>query len=288
MAVKFLISPFETEFRNFLKQAEHEIVLSSPYINDGGASILINSSENSKNKSIHILTNLSVKNIVDNVTQPLALIKISDAFGNSTISSLAKLHAKVYIIDEKMAVISSANLTYGGLKSNFEYGVLINKKEEVKTIKRDILEYSTPGFIYDKLFLTKIYEESKKIEHIQEKQIKQHSDKELKLLIEQHQKIETILVKQYENKNTRHSIFAKTIEYLLQKNKQLTTDEIYLLVKDLHPEMCNGEVKYKNGEKKWKIEIRQARFFLQRKGSVIQVSNTKHCWTLTNNHLQST
>jgi len=285
MAVKFLISPFETEFRNFLKQAEHEIVLSSPYINDGGASILINSSENSKNKSIHILTNLSVKNIVDNVTQPLALIKISDAFGNSTISSLAKLHAKVYIIDEKMAVISSANLTYGGLKSNFEYGVLINKKEEVKTIKRDILEYSTLGFIYDKLFLTKIYEESKKIEHIQEKQIKQHSDKELKLLIEQHQKIETILVKQYENKNTRHSIFAKTIEYLLQKNKQLTTDEIYLLVKDLHPEMCNGEVKYKNGEKKWKIEIRQARFFLQRKGSVIQVSNTKHCWTLTNNHL---
>jgi len=284
MSVKYLVSPFEREFRNFISQAKHEIVLSSPYINDGGASILINSSENIKNKSIHILTNLSAKNIIDNVTQPMALLKISEAFGNSTVSSLAKLHAKVYIIDNLMAVISSANLTYGGLKSNFEYGVLITNENEVKTIKRDILEYSSLGFIYDKLSLAKIYEESKKIEKIQEKYVKHPTDAELKLLLKQHQKIETIIKDQYENKDTRHSIFAKTIEYLLHINKQLTTDEMYLLVKDLHPEMCNDEIKYKNGEKKWKIEVRQARFFLQKRGSVIQVPNKKHSWTLADNY----
>lgn len=281
MSVKFLISPFESEFRTIIKQAKHEIVLSSPYINESGVSILINSSDNARNKSIHILTNLSAKNIVDNVTQPLALLKISEVFGNTTITSLAKLHAKVYIIDESIAVISSANLTYGGLKSNFEYGVLINEINEVRTIKRDVLEYASLGHIFDKIFLTKIYEESKKIEKIQEKQTKQQTDAELRLLLEQHQKIETILVSHYENKETRHGIFAKTIEFLLQKNKQLTTEEIYFLVQDIHPEMCDDGIKYKNGEKKWKIEIRQARFFLQKKGLVIQVPNKQHNWTLT-------
>jgi phosphatidylserine/phosphatidylglycerophosphate/cardiolipin synthase-like enzyme len=280
MSVKLLKSPFESEFRNVFKQAKSEIVFSSPYINDAGATILLNSIDKSINKNIRILTNLSVRNIVDNVTQPSAILKMYDSFKQTTVTSLAKLHAKIYIIDDLLAVITSANLTYGGIKSNFEYGVLIDDKKTIKTVKQDVLDYASLGLIFDKDFLLKIFQESQKIEKVQEKQIKNRTDSDLKLLLEQQQKIDTLLVKPYENKEARHSIFAKTIQYLLEKNKQLSTEEIYQFVQDIHPEMCDDTFKYKNGEKKWKIEVRQARFFLQRKGHVAQVPNQPHNWTL--------
>ncbi|MDR2834840.1 MAG: phospholipase D-like domain-containing protein [Bacteroidales bacterium] len=280
MSIKLLKSPFVNEFRGLLSQAKREIIFSSPYINDAGAAIILNSINDVSNKNIHIITNLSVRNIVDNVTQPSALLKIYDSFKNTTVSSLAKLHAKVYIIDDLFAVISSANLTYGGLKSNFEYGVLIDEKQTIQTVKQDVLDYASLGLVFDKIFLTKIYEESQKIEEVQEKQIIQRTDSDLKLLLEQQQKIDTILIKPYENKETRHGIFAKTTQYLLEKNKELTTEEIYQHIQEIHPEICDDNRKYKNGEKKWKIEVRQARFALQRKGIVKQVPNLSHTWTL--------
>ena len=111
----FLKSPFEKEFKTILGKTKREIVFASPYINDRGVSILLDSVGNIKDKSINILTNLSARNIIDNVTQPQALLKMYDTFKETTISSLDKLHAKIYIVDESLAIITSANLTYGGL-----------------------------------------------------------------------------------------------------------------------------------------------------------------------------
>jgi len=188
MSVKLLKSPFEKEFQSIIKRTKHEIVFSSPYINDAGVSILLNS-VNPANKSIHILTNLSAQNIVDDVTQPAALIKMYDVFKQTIVSSLAKLHAKVYIIDDDVAVITSANLTYGGLKSNFEYGVFIDDRTTIKTVKQDILDYAALGLIYDNEFLKKIYKESQKIEKVQEKPEKQRNDLELRELLEQKKRL---------------------------------------------------------------------------------------------------
>ncbi|HPW66970.1 MAG TPA: phospholipase D-like domain-containing protein [Salinivirgaceae bacterium] len=284
MSLKLLSSPFEKDFQAIIKKTKRDIVFSSPYINDAGVSILLNSL-NPTNKSINIVTNLSAQNIIDNVTQPQALLRMYSVFQKTTVASLAKLHAKVYIIDEDFAVITSANLTYGGLKSNFEYGVLIDDTETVKTVKKDILDYAALGHLYDKDFLAKIHEESKKIEQVQRKAEIQRSEIDLKLLLQQQQKIDSILETQFTDKETRHGVFAKTIKFLLENNKQLTTQQLYQLVQEIHPEMCNDTIKYSNGEKKWKIEVRQARHFLKKQGVVeMSVSHTSHqnIWSISN------
>jgi hypothetical protein len=229
---------------------------------------LLDSIGDAKDKSICVLTNLSARNIVGNVTQPAALLKMYDIFKEMTISSLDKLHAKIYIIDEILAIITSANLTHGGLKSNFEYGVLIDDAKSIKTIKKDVLDYASLGYVFDKLFITKIYEESQKIESVQKKPDKDRDDSELRFLIEQEKKIDTFFAKRYENKETRHGIFVKTVMFFLQKHRQLTILELYALVKDIHPEMCDDSIEYHN-EKRWKIEVRQALFFWKRKGGVL-------------------
>lgn len=59
------------------------------------------------------------------------------------------LHAKLYIFDNRKAVISSGNWTQGGLVRNYEYGVLIEDKETVDKISDDyeqlkLNEHTTP------------------------------------------------------------------------------------------------------------------------------------------------
>jgi len=47
------------------------------------------------------------------------------------------LHVKMYIWDDKAAVVGSANFTQRGLWSNIEHIVVFDKPEEVEAIKRD-------------------------------------------------------------------------------------------------------------------------------------------------------
>lgn len=53
------------------------------------------------------------------------------------VYNFQRLHAKIYLFDDKKAIITSANLTYSGLKRNFEYGVLIDELSLVSSICKD-------------------------------------------------------------------------------------------------------------------------------------------------------
>lgn len=278
MAIRLLKSPFKDNFINLFQKAKDEIIISSPFINEDGVDILLSSIDKPSEKSIKLLTNLSPRNIVDRVTQPSAILKMFDAFKATNLSDLKRLHAKTYIIDESVAVITSANLTKGGLITNFEYGVMIDDIAQIKVLKKDILDYASIGHIYNKDFILAINAESQKIKHISRDTT---NEIELKKLLKSQNDISQILATQYNDKDTRHSIFAKTTEFLLQKHQQLTTEEIYNLIQELHPEMCDDNVKYSNGEKKWKIEVRQARFYLQRKNIVMPAPNLQHTWKLS-------
>ncbi len=59
------------------------------------------------------------------------------------------LHVKMYVYDDKLAVVGSANLTQHGMWSNIEHIVVFDQPEEIEAIKRD----------FEKLW--KLYTESK-------------------------------------------------------------------------------------------------------------------------------
>ena len=57
---------------------------------------------------------------------------------------------KMYIFDNKQAIVTSGNLTYGGLNSNYEYGVLLTDKSNVENVTHDfydIFNHNTTGII---------------------------------------------------------------------------------------------------------------------------------------------
>ena len=74
-----------------------------------------------------------------------ALRLFSGATSDSKIFAVPRLHAKVYLRDTDLAIITSANLTPSGLDFNYEYGVGLSDTKMVKRIRQDIEAYSRVG-----------------------------------------------------------------------------------------------------------------------------------------------
>ncbi|CAC9557378.1 hypothetical protein [uncultured Gammaproteobacteria bacterium] len=118
---------------DLVKSANDKIYLSSPFIKEPIAKLII---EN-KNKGVDckLLTKFTLSNMRGGGLDLSAV----QGFKNNDFSlkNIDNLHAKVFIFDHKV-IITSANLTNGGLHNNLEYGVLLENKIE---IENDFLSY---------------------------------------------------------------------------------------------------------------------------------------------------
>jgi phosphatidylserine/phosphatidylglycerophosphate/cardiolipin synthase-like enzyme len=68
-----------------------------------------------------------------------------ESVANVEATHLPGVHAKVYLADEDAAIVTSANLTIGGLRRNFEYGVAFADAASVNRIREDIVAYARLG-----------------------------------------------------------------------------------------------------------------------------------------------
>ncbi len=55
------------------------------------------------------------------------------AFGGEVVP-VRQLHAKIYLVDEKKAIVTSSNLTRGGMEENYEAGIWLNDPAVLKEI----------------------------------------------------------------------------------------------------------------------------------------------------------
>ena len=78
-------------------------------------------------------------------TDPSAIRLFVEAISSSEVYHLPKLHAKVYVSGVKKAIVTSGNLTRGGLYNNYEYGICIDDPAAVANIRRDVLDYAALG-----------------------------------------------------------------------------------------------------------------------------------------------
>ena len=74
-----------------------------------------------------------------------ALHQLAKASPSARLIALPNLHAKVFVADEKAAIVTSGNLTRSALDSNIEYGVLLREENLVQQVRRDMLSYARLG-----------------------------------------------------------------------------------------------------------------------------------------------
>src|SRR5690606_19577521 len=109
----------------------------APYITAAGIKFVLQAlgqATQHTNVTVTLVTDLSAKAACEGSTDPSSIRDAWEALGGPIVWHLTKLHAKVYAADHKYAIVTSGNLTTGGLFHNYELGSKISSPELVRTV----------------------------------------------------------------------------------------------------------------------------------------------------------
>lgn len=266
-------SPWRHRFKDFLKEVSSNLLVASPFIKVDEAKWLIDnlSTVSSSTINLQILTNLKSESVLSKSLDIEALLYLINYNDRTSIINLPRLHAKVYIADDRKAIITSANLTSPGLDSNFEYGIGLSDEGIVQHIKTDIEDYSKLGNPVSKEILSELSNIGQELVTEYEK-VQQSASSDLKRKFnDKLRNADFEFIKAQVGKRSVHSVFSETILYALKK-APLTTQELHPIIRQLIPELCDDKVELIiNGQrfgKKWKHHVRNAQQFLKNQGVI--------------------
>ena len=126
-------NPWDKKLYQLVSQSQKNIKISSPYISKQICKNIFQC-KNLQTK-IQLITDFKINNLINNSLDIQALEEF--IANNSSIKSYPSLHAKIYIFDDEKFVISSSNLTFGGLVKNYEYGIFSNDKDFSQNVVHD-------------------------------------------------------------------------------------------------------------------------------------------------------
>ncbi|MFA5670021.1 MAG: phospholipase D-like domain-containing protein [Balneolaceae bacterium] len=144
--MKLIKTPWRSDFLNLIKDSKNKIRITSPFIKENICDDIL--SIKKRSSSIELITSFKLINLYSGSLDINGIEKLIDNASN--VSNHSKLHSKIYIFDDKKAVITSSNLNNGGLVNNYEYGILIDDKKVVYDVISDfelLLEHEDTGTI---------------------------------------------------------------------------------------------------------------------------------------------
>lgn len=272
--IKRLVSPWADTFEGLLAQASKSLLICSPYVGRGPCDQL--TTILGRRRMLHIpfllLTDLSRDNMLSGSTDVKAVAGLCAAFPHMEVRFLRNLHAKVYVVDEQYAVVTSANLTDAGLFRNFEYGLYVHDPIAVKEVTADVTQYALLGSVVELSQLRQfeaVIEELRTLKEQVEKRLRAQLRKEFDKKMREAD--EAILRVRAEGLST-HAAFADTILYLLKQGPK-DTKTLYSAVQAIHPDLCDDTVKLvikgqQWSQVKWHHRVRHAQLFLSRQGRI--------------------
>jgi phosphatidylserine/phosphatidylglycerophosphate/cardiolipin synthase-like enzyme len=218
------------------------------------------------------ITDLSPANVCQRSTDPCALRLLGDHAANTVLRHLPGVHAKVYIADEDVAIVTSANLTAAGLYRNFEYGVELRSDPLTGGIKRDVLEYGALGADVPPDQLEVYCHAAEELHSLFDEQRRSIRREIRRRFEESFRDAEDRLIRLRLAGGPIHTVFARTIEYLLRSHGPMTTENMHPMIKMIHPDLCDDSVDRvidgKRFGKKWKHAVRTAQQQLKKRGVV--------------------
>ena len=135
MNLQIITNPATDIFIDLVKTSKEQL-LASPFIKANVAKMIL---DNKPNKAkISLLTNFKLTNFYRQSSDLSALRYFIE--NRIKVRSYPTLHAKTYIFDSEHAIITSANLTLGGLQNNYECGVLIHDSDTVSQLRNNFLQ----------------------------------------------------------------------------------------------------------------------------------------------------
>lgn len=278
-------SPIQPHLLNLLNHCHSSLLIASPYIKKSAVDWLIETKPLTLTE-VSVLTNISLDNVLSKSLDTTALRLILDEFPTASIVSLPYLHAKVFVADKDMALVTSANFTNGGLWKNYEYGVIIKGEEAVKTILDDISAYMNLGGVVSREFLDLVDGRMAELAQNMTQIEASPATESLRRKVQKSQLAlqDVLLANRVRKGQTINALFSDTILLILRRHVDgLTTEQIHVEVQSIHPDICDDSIdRVIQGQhygKRWKHYVRRAQEFLREKGIIVRIDGR---WSLGN------
>lgn len=166
--------------------------------------------------------------------------------------------------------MTSGNLTAGAFYRNREYGIEIRDPEMVTTIVNHFDALRTMGAHVTREQLSRYTHAALQLREAYVRQQQSANKRAIAMLRDAMRVAEDDLIRIRLAGGAMHTVFSKTIRYLLQKHGNLTTVQLHGLIKELHPDLCDDSIdRVIDGQhfgKKWKHAVRTAQQYLKKKG----------------------
>jgi hypothetical protein len=218
---------------------------------------------------LQLLTDLSPVNVCSCSIDPTALVSLANSIQYTTISHLPRVHAKVYVADARYAIITSGNFTAGGLFNNYEYGVRISDPAIATMVHDDVSEYAGLGGDIDREHLLAYCDAADRVREslaTQQQSIRATARREFGYAMRE---AENQLLHVRLAGGAIHTVFERTILYLLHRSGPMKTEILHDRISHIHPDLCDNSVDRiiggKSFGKKWKHAIRTAQQNLKKK-----------------------
>lgn len=131
--MKILKTPWKNDLMELASQSKKSIKITSPFVKENICNELV--SNKKTETKLELITSFKLMNIYNGSLDLKGLEIIINS--NGVVKNLSKLHSKIYLFDDEKAIITSSNLTNGGLLNNYEYGVYLDDADLVSTISSD-------------------------------------------------------------------------------------------------------------------------------------------------------
>lgn len=129
----FVTTPTRIWLLEHLANCKEELLVASPFVGDSFA-VASNKLPSKVRRRLITRTDLAVFAAKSSDLEAV----ISFAASGGEVRSLPGLHAKVYVLDRRVALVTSANATFSGWNRNLECGVVIDSPESVSDLAKII------------------------------------------------------------------------------------------------------------------------------------------------------
>lgn len=244
--------------------ARKTALIAAPYVTGDGWSAFAEALKFPDSIRIDLLSCLKVESAASGSLDLRALSEAHRSVPNLTVRHVEHLHGKVYVADGERAIVTSGNLTAASLLRNKEYGVRIADASVAATIDADIREYAglgteaPPEALAELADLASEYDASASAARGGD--LQRQYDLRLRCL-------------RGDSATSRTGLFVKTVLHLMRR-ESLRTVELYPLVQQIHPDLCNDdELRIIRGVRfgaRWKHDVRNAQTQLKNKGVIVR------------------
>lgn len=272
--VSLLCSPWTGAFASLVSSAEHSLLLASPFISRLAVNRVISEIDKQNRREslrVALITDLRPESTLAGSMDLQAVYELGCRVPNCAITHLPSLHAKVFIADSRMAIVTSGNLTEAGLRGNIEYGVALTEERLVGRIRSDFERYAALGAAVALADVATLSAEMKDLRALFVRAQSSIRSRARRAFQEKLESTYIHLLRQRIRGKTPHAIFSDTIRFLLSKGP-LKTSELHPLIQHLHPDLCDDSVDRiidrVHFGKLWKHQVRSAQVNLRRQGEI--------------------